>query len=186
MADAQPDRRRLVLHVGCGPAHPEALHIGFRTPEWREVRLDVDPLVKPDIVASITAMPQVVSGSVDAVWSSHNLEHLARHEVPVALAEFHRVLRPGGFVFIRLPDLQKAAALLAADGPDAVAYQSKAGPITALDIVYGYARFARESPYMVHKTGFSAGTLETALRAAGFRAVAIEKTNWDLWARGTR
>ena len=41
----------------------------------------------------ITEMTPVETGSVDAVWSSHNLGHLYRHEVPRALGEFLRILR---------------------------------------------------------------------------------------------
>ena len=37
----------------------------------------------------MTDMSMVDSAAVDAVWSSHNLEHLYAHEVPVALGEFH-------------------------------------------------------------------------------------------------
>ena len=47
---------RIVLHVGCGPADSQSLHQSFRGPEWREIRVDLDPDVKPDLVASITDM----------------------------------------------------------------------------------------------------------------------------------
>src|ERR1700752_1954577 len=87
------------LHVGCGPKHAQ-LPGPFLTDDWTEVRLDLDPNVKPDIIASITSMPNVPDGSFDAVYSSHNIEHIYAHEVPVALGEFHRVLRSGGFVMI--------------------------------------------------------------------------------------
>jgi len=63
--------------------------------------------MQPDIVCSITDMSPVAADSVDAVWSSHNLEHLQRHEVPVALAEFLRVLKPAGLLLLTLPDLQQ-------------------------------------------------------------------------------
>ena len=56
-----------------------------RARNWREIRLDLDPAVQPDIVCSITDMSPVATDSVDAIWSSHNLEHLQRHEVPLAL-----------------------------------------------------------------------------------------------------
>lgn len=35
-----------------------------------ELRLDIDPSVKPDIVGNITEMPDVREASVDAVFSS--------------------------------------------------------------------------------------------------------------------
>lgn len=67
---------------------------------WRELRLDIEPATHPDIVADMTDMTPLASASVDAIFSCHNLEHLAPHEVPLALAEFHRVLRDDGFAII--------------------------------------------------------------------------------------
>jgi len=49
---------------------------------------DIDQSVNPDIVGTMTDMSQVQGASVDALFSSHNIEHLYPHEVPVALADF--------------------------------------------------------------------------------------------------
>ena len=76
-----PAGKRLVLHVGCGPQDHYVLHECFRTPEWHEVRLDIDPGVKPDIVASVSDMSPVASSCFDAVYSHHNIEHVFAHEV---------------------------------------------------------------------------------------------------------
>ena len=54
----------------------------------------------------MTNISSVSSESLDAVFSSHNIENLYPHEVPVALSEFLRVLKPDGFVVITCPDLQ--------------------------------------------------------------------------------
>ena len=70
---------KTILHVGCGRA-PLPAH--FRSPEWREIRYDIDPAVQPDLVGSMTEMAELRDASVDAIWSSHNLEHLLPHEVP--------------------------------------------------------------------------------------------------------
>jgi predicted SAM-dependent methyltransferase len=64
------------LHVGCGRQRKDATTQGFNTPEWNELRLDIDETVEPDIVGSMTDMSAVADGSVDAVFSSHNIEHL--------------------------------------------------------------------------------------------------------------
>ena len=180
---------RAVLHVGCGAADPAKLPAAFFPPgAWRELRLDIDPGVAPDIVASITEMPMVASGSVDAVWSAHNLEHLGSHEVPVALAEFHRVLAPGGFVLVTMPDLQQVAELVAQGKLEDAAYISAMGPIAPLDMLYGYRpALAAGNAFMGHRTGFTAGTLTQHLQAAGFQSVRVQRDgHFALWGSGVK
>jgi SAM-dependent methyltransferase len=175
---------KTVLNVGCGYPLRQKLHRHFQGPEWREIRLDLDPAVQPDIVCSITDMSPVAAGSVDAIWSSHNLEHLQRHEVPMALAEFVRVLKPRGFLLLTLPDLQQVARLVVEDRLEDEAYTSSSGPISALDMIFGHtASLARGNKFMAHRTGFTARTLQQALIAAGFVEITLRQgTAFDLWA----
>ncbi len=63
------------LHVGCGPKRKDRTTRGFNTPEWTEIRLDIDASVQPDVIGTMTDMSAVASGSVDAIYSSHNIEH---------------------------------------------------------------------------------------------------------------
>ena len=181
--------QRIVLHVGCGAPAPGKLPADIFPPSaWREVRLDIDAGVAPDIVASITDMAPIAESSVDAVWSAHNLEHLYAHEVLAALAEFRRVLKPDGFAVITLPDLQQVAALVAQDRLIEPAYLSPAGPITPLDMLYGHrGAIAQGNGFMAHRTGFTARTLEEALRQAGFPTVQVVRDgHYALWATAYR
>ena len=172
-----------VLHVGCGPARvPEVI---FSPAEWTEVRLDIDPAVEPDIVASITELP-LATASYQAVYSAHNLEHIAPWSVPVALAEFHRVLTPGGFVMIAVPDLQQAARRIADGEGHVVAYEAPSGPVTPFDIVFGWAPATANNPWMSHRCGFTLDTLHELLCAAGFKDVLVRSTAWQLEAVGVK
>lgn len=176
------------LHVGCGPKHKDRTTAGFNSAEWKELRLDIDPAVAPDIVGTMTDMSAVPTASVDAVFSSHNIEHLYPHEVPQALAEFKRVLRPGGFVVITCPDLQSVCALVAEDKLTDTAYVSPAGPITPLDILYGHrVPMAHGNTYMAHRCGFTQKVLRATLFSAGFARVAClqRPASFDLWALAT-
>jgi ubiquinone/menaquinone biosynthesis C-methylase UbiE len=178
-----------VLHVGCGAANPDKLpSFLFTAGEWREIRLDINPSVDPDIIGTITDMSAIESGSVDAVWSSHNLEHLYPHEVPVALTEFYRVVKPGGFAAMTMPDVEQIARQILAGGLEDPAYVSKAGPITPLDMLFGLrVAMANGNLYMAHRTGFTEKTLRNALQEAGFRSVVVEQdTNFALWAIGRK
>lgn len=177
----------VVLHVGCGVADPAKLPLPFFQPgEWRELRYDIDPAVEPEITGSITDMSGIETASVDAVWSSHNLEHLYPHEVPVALAEFRRVLKPGGFALITLPDLQQVAEIVATGVMEEPAYTSPAGPIAPLDMIYGWrVPLAAGNLFMAHRTGFVQNSLKRAMENAGLAQVqVIRDGQFALWGRG--
>jgi ubiquinone/menaquinone biosynthesis C-methylase UbiE len=178
------------LHVGCGPKRKDQTTRGFNSSGWSEIRLDIDAAVAPDVVGTMTDMGAVASESVDAIFSSHNIEHLYPHEVPVALAEFLRVLRPDGFVVITCPDLQSVCALVAQDKLTEPAYTSPAGPIAPLDILYGHRpALARGNLYMAHRCGFTQRVLSGTLSAAGFASVASARRPgpyFDLWALATK
>ena len=174
------------LHVGCGPKR--AAQTPFAGLGWREIRLDIDPQAEPDVVGTMVDMGAVDNGSVDAVFSSHNIEHLYPHEVPLALAEFRRVLKPGGLALITCPDLRSVAALVAKDQLTEAAYVSPAGPIAPIDILYGH-RAAMEAGnlFMAHRCGFTEKVLVGTLQAAGFGQVAscTRAKAFDLWALAT-
>jgi SAM-dependent methyltransferase len=174
------------LHVGCGQGKKTNTTRSLSGPEWQELRLDIDEAVHPDIVGTITDMNAVKSGSVDAVFSSHNIEHLYPHEVPRALAEFLRVLKPDGFAVITCPDLQSVAALIAEDRLTDVAYPSAAGPITPLDILYGHRpAMAAGNLFMAHHCGFTEKVLNATLLGCGFGSVGSCRRGapaFDLWA----
>ncbi len=170
-----------VLHVGAGRHAERTLHWSFRG--WEHITVDVDPACHPDYIASIVSMWDVPSFSFDAVYASHVLEHVYAHEVPLALVEFLRVLKPDGDLLLRLPDLQQACAAVAEGREEQYLYQSPAGPIAPLDILFGYrAAVARLGEAMSHRTGFTQATLEKTLRQAGFVEAKVWVEGFDLWA----
>lgn len=167
---AAPAAQYRFLHVGCGPKETAPpLPKEFTLGNWQEVRLDIDERVKPDVVSSMTDMSAVESGSMHAVWSSHNIEHLQFHDAALALKEFYRVLVPHGFVFLTCPDIQTAAEEIAKGNLFGPLYQSAAGPISAFDIVFGYAKFTKNNPFMAHKAGYTLNSLLEMFSLAGFK-----------------
>ena len=169
------------LHVGCGEKHPiDGVRTertpggrGFNSLQWREIRFDIDPAVAPDIVGTMTDLRQIPDGSVDAVLSIHNLEHIFLHEVPRALAEFRRVLKPSGFAVICCPDLQAAASLIADDRHSEPLPIASSFPITPMDLLYGWSGpLAEGQHFAAHKSGFTLSMLMTLLQDAGFGSVA--------------
>ncbi|MBK7002204.1 MAG: methyltransferase domain-containing protein [Rhodoferax sp.] len=182
--------QKTFLHVGCGPKHKDKTTRGFNTPDWKELRFDIDQSVNPDIIGTMTDMSAVADASVDAIFSSHNIEHLYPHEVEVALKEFTRVLKPSGFLVITCPDLQSVCALVAEDKLLEPAYVASAGPITPLDILYGHRPpMAKGNLYMAHRCGFTEKVLVGTLRSCGFATVASRRRvhpHYDLYAVATK
>lgn len=173
------------LHVGCGPKKKDQTTRTFAQPDWQEIRFDIDQAARPDIVGTMLDMSAVAAESVDAIFSSHNIEHLYPHEVPLALREFLRVLKPEGFLVITCPDLQSVARLIADDKLADAAYTSPAGLIAPLDILYGHRpQMAAGNLYMAHRCGFTLKVLLGTLQANGFAAVAGQQraNSFDLWA----
>jgi SAM-dependent methyltransferase len=174
---------RRVLNAGSGSQSARQMHALFRGRAWQEVRIDLDPNARPDVVGSIVDMVEFSDLSFDAIWSSHVLEHLYAHEVPTALLEFRRVLAPDGFAVISSPDLEAVAAAISEHGINHVLYVSPAGPISALDILYGHrASIERGKTGMAHRTGFTCASLGELLVEAGFAEALVTRRGYDLWA----
>jgi len=180
---------RTFLHVGCGPTRKGPKTPGFDGDDWSEIRLDIDPMVSPDLIGTITDLSAVETGSMDAVLSSHNIEHLYPHEVPLALAEFKRVLGAEGFLSITCPDLEAVAQFITTRGLGEIAYMSGMGPITPIDMLFGHrASLRKGNLYMAHRTGFSGKTLLAALQDAGFGKIAVvsRPNQFLLWSIATK
>ena len=171
---------KTLLHVGCG--HENKYHLkGFNNDNWKEIRFDIDESFNPDIVGTMTDMKSVETASVDALYSSYNIDHIYPHQVPIALREFHRVLKEDGIVVIHCPDLQSVCKAVLEGGLLEPIYDSPAGPITPIDVLYGHrVEIAEGNEYMAHKGGFTYSTLEKAFKEAGFKARFGGGSGYDL------
>jgi predicted O-linked N-acetylglucosamine transferase (SPINDLY family) len=180
---AAPVTRKTLLHVGCGQTDIHNLPAYFRK-GWQEIRLDIDPDAHPDVLGTALDMSAVASRSMDAVYSFHMLEHLYAHELPLALAEMKRVLKPDGILVAAVPDLQSVARMIADDRLLDTAHESLSGPITPFDIVYGHRAFIGSGRFqMAHRGGFTLTTLINALKGTEFSTVTGKRREreFDLW-----
>lgn len=186
--------QKAFLHVGCGQKHTN-LPPNLKQPGWKEVRLDIDPSVEPDIINDIRDMNKVVTCSFDLLYSPHNLEHLNSHDVPTALSEFYRVLKPGGHVQIIVPNLLEVAKLIISKGLETPLTIGNAGPLCPIDIIFGMRSWiANGNNFMCHKTGFTPDTLHDKLSTAGFIEITVQpviyahnkSARWDMGAFATK
>jgi SAM-dependent methyltransferase len=174
-------KSRKVLNVGGGT---KAIALPPQYADVEHVLLDVDPAGSPDIVCDARMLNTLEMGQFDAVYCSHNLEHYCRHDVPKVLAGFFHVLKDGGFVEIRVPDIAEVMRMTVERGLDIedVLYQSQAGPIMVLDVLFGFGVEVERSgqDYYAHKTGFTVKSLLAALQRSGFSNIRCGGGNLEI------
>lgn len=143
--------------------------------EFQQETLDIDPSVGATVVCDARDMAsKLEANQYDAIYCSHNLEHYYTHDVPKVLRGFLHILKPDGWAEIWVPDIPAVMQECVSKHIelDVPLYQSEAGPISALDILYGWRKQIEESgqEFYAHKTGFSQHTLYKTMMEAGFAA----------------
>jgi predicted SAM-dependent methyltransferase len=128
------------LDIGCG----DNKRIGF-------IGVDIRRTKAVDVIADARKLP-FRDGSFDHVYSSHLIKHFSHQEVKNVLAEWVRVLKKGGILEIRCPDL-RARALLFFLNPS---WQNVINIYGGQDCAGNY-----------HKCGFSYGLLKDLLKSCG-------------------
>lgn len=136
------------LNLGCG----KMLLDGF-------VNIDIqqNPKAKRpiDLTADVRNVP-LSDECADEVHAYHVIEHFHRWETDAVLAEWKRLLKPGGRLVLELPDLEKACRNLLAGDTDQMSYWG----------IYGDP--SHRDPFMCHPWGFTPRTMRQLLEAGGF------------------
>lgn len=170
-----------VLNVG---GNSKSIPLPPQYDNFEKVLLDIDPRGSPDIVCDARELTTLDAGQFDAVYCSHNLEHYYRHEVPKVLGGFLHILKENGFAQIRVPDIGAVMRTTIEQGLDIddVLYQSSAGPIMVVDVLYGHGVEIEQSDqdFFAHKTGFTQKSLLKALNTAGFSKVYCTLANLEI------
>jgi predicted SAM-dependent methyltransferase len=112
-----------------------------------------------DVVADVTEPLPFADASAELLYAVHLLEHVATDRVPGVLADWRRVLRPGGVAMIAVPDLDTIARIMV----------ERSGWFTPphnpwLGAVYG----GQKDEWDFHKTGFTMPWLAHLLQNADF------------------
>ena len=104
----------------------------------------------------------LADGCADELHSYHFIEHVYRWEAPHLVAEFHRLLKPGGALILELPNISAAARNLLAGMNDQMAMW----PL--------YGDWSHRDPYMMHKHGYTPASMTLLLAECGYTNIQVE------------
>jgi predicted SAM-dependent methyltransferase len=165
------ERPKLLLGTGPLPIHP--YHFKWIDDTWLLIDKYVDDrrVWKMDVGALAFK-----DNSIGKIYTSHLLEHISHVQVPATLAEWFRVLEPGGTIHINVPDFEWAAKYFLAVEHNPFMRRSKAYPTqeSMWKVFYGWQQ--DEGDY--HRAGFTQKTLKKLLIQVGFIGVKVVRT-WD-------
>ena len=147
---------RRVADVACGEGYGSAL---LATAAASVVGVDLDaaaiahataayagPVVR-FVAGSATALP-LADGSVDAVVSFETIEHLPADAQPAMLAEFARVLAPGGILVLSSPNRPEYSDRRDYRNPFHLHELDRAELVALLDPVFPARRWFRQRRYV--------------------------------------
>jgi len=115
----------------------------------------------PDLVCDVRKLPYE-NNAVDRILASDILEHVGRLEVEAVLREWYRVLKPGGLLIIKTPNVDTIID----------AYQVRKIPFEEfIRKMYGSQDYSGN----YHYTGFKPNHLASVLEIVGFKILKIEE-----------
>jgi ubiquinone/menaquinone biosynthesis C-methylase UbiE len=124
------------------------------------VHVDLCDMPHIDHKTSIDSLPMFADDSVDLIYSSHSLEYFDRLEAERVLAEWRRVLRPGGTLRVAVPDFDRLVEIYNRSGE----LRYLLGPL------YGRMEITTASGLakLYHKTVYNLTHLTALLKMCGF------------------
>ena len=133
------------LNLGCG-AHPREEY----------VNVDCQEQYKPDVLSNINDL-LYPPGSIEEIYISHVLEHMATADCRAAVAHMHKWLKPGGKIYVSVPNLTKVCRALA-DGDEE-------------HIVFCWLYGSGDGSALAHRWNFTEKTLIRFMGDIGFKKV---------------
>lgn len=149
---------RTKLHLGCGKR------------DFGQDWIHADKADFPHIdFKSVYPLDYMETGKMDLVYASHLLPYFDREEAPSVLAEWVRVLRPGGILRLSVTDFREVARLFVLHNSFYDVY-----PIEKfLGMLFGKMRCNESEIY--HKTVYDYVSLKRLMQEAGLTNVGT----WD-------
>ena len=140
---------KIWLNLGCG-------HHIYPKP-WINIDLATKTDKPPDIEADIRDLSMFPNDHADIIMAIHVIEHFYRWEVDPILAEWLRVLRPGGQLILECPDLRKI-----------IYWFTKKSDNLSLTTWALYGNPHHKDKKMCHRWGYTPAMLTQIMEAVGF------------------
>jgi predicted SAM-dependent methyltransferase len=156
------------LNLGCG---------FNRLPNYLNV--DLQAVHEPDLECDVCRLLPLPSGAYEEILAQDILEHIPRAKCENALLEWNRVLKIGGILVIRVPNILAIASLL--QHPN---YQRKEQQSSLLQLIFGTQHYHGDT----HLNGFTPLSIEQILMEAGFsleELTQFDETQMQVRARKT-
>lgn len=148
-------RRVNGLHLGCG----DLIIPGF----WN---IDAMFSSASDVAARVDRI-KLADNTVGTIYCAHVFEHISRPCSEATLRQWHRVLRPGGKIYIACPDLEALAKLYL----ERLGSQDTPQGKRQIDLITGVIFGGQHNRYNFHNSGWSFATLRKLLEDVGFGSV---------------
>ena len=129
------DDEKLIAELGSGNDSP------FWGEHCTVTRFDLRPEVQPEVRADIANIPDRWHGLYDIAHARHVLEHFSRAEAPRVVQHWTKLLKPGGQIMIRVPNIGLAMKRIMDGSPDTYSWAQ----------LYGGQNY----PLDFHKNGFT-------------------------------
>lgn len=141
------ENQAMYLHLGCGSVnHPKFINIdGIPAPHIHYIR-------------AVDDLSIFKENSIDLIYCSHCLEHFSYAQVPKVLAEWFRVLKPGGILRLSVPNFDLLLAIYTSNNNDINSIQA---------ILMG----GQEYKFNFHLAVFNHSNLEILLKDTGFKQI---------------
>jgi len=154
------------LNLGCG----SDIRFGY-------INIDIRPIQGVNIMLDLENQPlPFEDGIVSEIVAQDVIEHIHYHKVENLLRECYRVLKPGGILYIRTPDLERIVDKV-------LVKKERLGQLTGYKLLSFFIFGRYDNPYDVHKCIFTKELLRELLEEIGFEIIEMWNDDSNLVCR---
>ena len=137
------------------------LHIGGEEKKEGWKILNIQKKNDVDFIGNITDLSQFEDNSIEEIYASHVLEHIAQKSIKKTLVGIHRILKDDGKFYVSVPDMEYLCAILL----------DKKAPLDVKVYVMRVIFGGQVDDYDFHYFGFTHQFLYNYLKESGFKKI---------------